>query len=80
MHCYPSEHPHSPFPQVGDIFVLNCLGEGEYQATLKHFLQRFPAGADRFEGINWFPAPECGTPVLGNAIAYMSCKVRALLL
>lgn len=25
--------------QVGDKFVLNCLGEGEYNATMKHFLQ-----------------------------------------
>lgn len=34
--------------QVGDTFVLNCLGEGEYNQVLKHFLQRFPPGADRF--------------------------------
>jgi hypothetical protein len=25
--------------QVGDAFVLNCLGEGEYNKTMKHFLQ-----------------------------------------
>lgn len=37
--------------QVGDRFALNVLGEGNYQATLKHFLTRFPAGADRFEGV-----------------------------
>lgn len=35
-----------PAPQVGDKFVLNCLGEGEYNATIKHFLQvRTPAPA-----------------------------------
>ncbi len=28
--------------------MLNCLGEGEYNQVLKHFLQRFPPGADRF--------------------------------
>ncbi|GAB4823920.1 hypothetical protein N2152v2_010966 [Parachlorella kessleri] len=61
--------------QVGDVFVLNCLAEGEYGPTLKHFLQRFPAGADRFEGVDWTPLPGCGTPVLGNATAYMQCKV-----
>ena len=25
--------------QVGDNFVLNCLGENEYNPILKHFLQ-----------------------------------------
>lgn len=59
---------------MGDNFVLNCLGEGQYDATLKHFLKRFPAGADRFEGIDWFPAPN-GSPVLAKAIAYMECRV-----
>ena len=60
---------------MGDIFVLNCLAEGEYGPTVKHFLQRFPAGADRFEGVDWTPLPGCGTPVLGIATAYMQCKV-----
>lgn len=41
----------SPSPQVGDKFALNVLEEGKYQPTLKHFLTRFPAGADRFEGV-----------------------------
>jgi len=61
--------------QVGDRFVLNCLGEGEYSGIMKHFLQRFPAGADRFEGVEWFPSAENGSPVLKDAIAHMACKV-----
>jgi len=60
--------------QVGDSFVLNCLGEGEYNSIMKHFLQRFPAGADRFAGVEWFPG-ENGGPVLKDAIAHMECKV-----
>ena len=60
--------------QAGDTFVLNCLGEGESGPIMKHFLQRFPAGADRFEGIEWFPAKN-GSPVVSKAIAYMECKV-----
>ena len=36
-------------PQVGDNFVLNCLGEGNFEGPMKHFLKRFSAGADRFE-------------------------------
>lgn len=35
--------------QVGDRFVLNVLGEKNYGKLMKHFLQRFDAGADRFE-------------------------------
>ncbi len=62
---------------MGDTFVLNCLGEGQYSAPMKHFLQRFPPGADRFEGVGWFPAPSNGSPVLNDAIAYMECKVGA---
>ncbi|KAI7837261.1 hypothetical protein COHA_008875 [Chlorella ohadii] len=60
--------------QVGDTFVLNCLGEGEYNQVLKHFLQRFPPGADRFAGIGWRPAGN-GSPVLESAIAHMECRV-----
>lgn len=61
--------------QVGDTFVLNCLGEGDYSPIMKHFLKRFPAGADRFEGVGWFPAAN-GSPVLEDSIAYLECKVR----
>jgi flavin reductase (DIM6/NTAB) family NADH-FMN oxidoreductase RutF len=60
--------------QVGDSFVLNCLGEGEYSALMKHFLQRFPPGADRFAGVDSFVAG-CGSPALGGAIAHLECKV-----
>lgn len=64
--------------QVGDVFVLNCLGEGEFTPLMKHFLQRFPAGADRFQGVSWVPA-EGGAPILTDAIAYMECVVRSRL-
>lgn len=60
--------------QVGDPFVLNCLGEDNYSALMKHFLQRFPAGADRFEGISWQNG-ENGSPILEDAIAAIECKV-----
>lgn len=35
--------------QVGDRFVLNCLGTSSFEPLMKHFLKRFAAGADRFE-------------------------------
>jgi hypothetical protein len=30
--------------QVGDSFVLNALGEEDYNDVMKHFLQRFSPG------------------------------------
>jgi flavin reductase (DIM6/NTAB) family NADH-FMN oxidoreductase RutF len=35
--------------QVGDKFVLNCLGEKGADPIMKHFLKRFAAGEDRFQ-------------------------------
>jgi len=60
--------------QVGDTFVLNVLGEDNYNDIMKHFLKRFAPGADRFDGVSWFPAKN-GCPVLQQGISYMECKV-----
>ncbi|KAL0042263.1 hypothetical protein WJX77_007828 [Trebouxia sp. C0004] len=61
--------------QVGDTFVMNCLEEGNYSTNMKHFLKRFPPGADRLDGIAWSPAKN-GSPVLESGIvAYMECRV-----
>ncbi len=62
--------------QVGDRFVLNVLEEGNYQALMKHFLKRFPPGADRFAGVKTQPA-ENGSPILTDALAYMECHVAS---
>lgn len=35
-------------------------------------------GADRFEGVDWFPSPNVKSPVLKQAISYMECKVGGL--
>eukprot|EP00878_Enallax_costatus_P046334 GHUV01056193.1.p2 GENE.GHUV01056193.1~~GHUV01056193.1.p2 ORF type:complete len:160 (-),score=49.20 GHUV01056193.1:247-726(-) len=61
--------------QVNDKFVLNCLGEKDFEPIMKHFLKRFAAGADRFQGVEYFPAPGNKCPVLKDAIAYMECQV-----
>ncbi|BAW95233.1 flavoprotein [[Synechococcus] sp. NIES-970] len=60
--------------QVGDRFVLNILEEGKYQPLMKHFLKRFPPGADRFEGVNVQTAKN-GSPILNDALAYLECEV-----
>ncbi|KAK9802723.1 hypothetical protein WJX73_000981 [Symbiochloris irregularis] len=65
--------------QVGDTFVLNCLGDSNAGPMMKHFLQRFPPGADRFNGVETFTAPDTVVPVLAEAIAYCTCRVRTRL-
>ncbi len=61
--------------QVGDRFVLNVLREDNHQPLLRHFLRRFPPGADRFAGINTLDSVAAGGPVLGDALAYLGCRV-----
>lgn len=60
--------------QVDDTFVLNILEEGNYQNLMKHFLKRFPPGADRFAGVKIQTANN-GSPILIDALAYLECQV-----
>lgn len=62
--------------QVGDRFVLNILEEGNYQILMKHFLKRFPPGADRFAGVKTQTASN-GSPILTDALAYLECEVAS---
>ncbi len=61
---------------VGDTFVLNVLEEGRYQSLMKHFLKRFPPGADRFAEVDTYPAQN-GSPILIQSLAYMECAVAS---
>ena len=60
--------------QVGDTFVLNVLEEGNHLPLMKHFLKRFPPGADRFAGVRTRPA-ENKSPILADSLAYLECEV-----
>ncbi|BAY46939.1 flavin reductase domain protein FMN-binding [Scytonema sp. HK-05] len=60
----------------GDHFVLNVLEEGNSQRLMKHFLQRFAPGADRFEGVKTYSANN-GCPILADALAYLECEVKS---
>ncbi len=62
--------------QVGDRFVLNVLEEGKQLELMKHFLKRFPPGADRFAGVKTYVAHN-GSPILADALAYMECQVAS---
>lgn len=64
------------FMHVGDHFVLNVLAEGNYQTLMKHFLKRFPPGADRFADVKTYPAAN-GSPILADALAYLECEVTS---
>ncbi|MGJ5672840.1 MAG: diflavin flavoprotein [Nostochopsis sp.] len=59
---------------VGDRFILNVLEEDNYQSLMKHFLKRFPPGADRFADIKTYSASN-GCPILADSLAYMECEV-----
>ena len=61
--------------QVDDRFVLNILREDNFQPLLRHFLKRFPPGADRFAGVPTLDGVAAGGPVLGDALAYLGCRV-----
>lgn len=60
--------------QVHDTFVLNILEQNNYQPLMKHFLKRFPPGADRFAGVKTQIADN-GSPILIDALAYLECEV-----
>ena len=62
--------------QVGDTFVLNVLEEGNHLPLMKHFLKRFPPGADRFAGVRTRPASN-KSPILADALAYLECEVSS---
>lgn len=62
------------FLQIGDQFVLNVLEEDNYQHLIRHFLKRFPPGADRFAGIKTVPANN-GSPIIAESLAYIECEV-----
>ncbi|MEM7725624.1 MAG: diflavin flavoprotein [Cyanobacteria bacterium P01_A01_bin.45] len=64
------------FLNIGDRFVLNILEEGNYQHLIRHFLKRFPPGADRFEGIKTVPASN-GSPIIAESLAYIECEVSS---
>ncbi|NBO29773.1 MAG: diflavin flavoprotein A [Synechococcaceae bacterium WB8_1A_041] len=62
--------------QVGDRFVLNVLAADNHQILLRHFLKRFPPGADRFAGVATLENAADGGPVLSEALAFLDCEVK----
>ncbi len=59
---------------VGDHFALNVLAAGRETGPMRQFLQPFPPGADRFEGMELEQSP-AGQPLLPEALAWLEATV-----
>tara|TARA_Y100001970_G_scaffold293830_1_gene443621 strand:- start:2360 stop:4135 length:1776 start_codon:yes stop_codon:yes gene_type:complete len=65
------------FLQVGNYFVINVLEENNYQQMFRHFLKRFPPGADRFKDVKISENLAKGGPVLVDSLAFLDCIVES---
>ena len=58
----------------GNHFALNVLASGREKGLMKHFLQPFAPGADRFAGLETMESPH-GQPLLQEALAWLEVQV-----
>ena len=58
----------------GNHFALNILASGREKGLMKHFLQAFGPGADRFAGLEVTESPH-GQPLLQEALAWLEVQV-----
>ncbi|SAY38442.1 diflavin flavoprotein [Candidatus Synechococcus spongiarum] len=58
----------------GNHFALNVLAAGREKGPMKHFLQPFAPGADRFAGLEITESPH-GQPLLQEALAWLEVQV-----
>jgi len=58
----------------GNHFALNVLASGREKDLMKHFLQPFAPGADRFAGLEVTDSPH-GQPLLQEALAWLEVQV-----
>ncbi len=60
-----------PLVEAGGSFCANVLAESQ-EALARQFAT---AGADKFAGVSWTPAPASGAPLLDGVAAWMDCRV-----
>lgn len=60
-----------PAIEAGGTFCANVLADG--QEHLAHHFAK--SGGDKFEGIDWYPAPATGSPLLNDVAAWIDCRV-----
>ena len=52
-------------------FCVNVLAGG-HESLCRNFATR---GADRFNGVEWRPAPASGSPILDGVVAWIDCEI-----
>ncbi|GII92805.1 flavin reductase family protein [Sinosporangium siamense] len=65
------------FRQMRDsgIFAVSILSEGQEKLARWFANPKRPSGHEAFEGIEWFPGPHTGSPVLPSAVSYFDCTI-----
>lgn len=58
--------------RTSDHFVVNVLGADQTELCTR-FASRV---ADKFEGVEWTPAPVSGAPILADAVSWIECAVH----
>jgi flavin reductase (DIM6/NTAB) family NADH-FMN oxidoreductase RutF len=64
----------SSWPAISDggSFCANVLAE-EQQGVARRFAT---SGIDKYDGVEWVPAPATGSPLLAGAAAWIDCRIR----
>ncbi len=62
--------------EKSQVFVINFLASGQ-KAIAQHFLKPAHLGGDKLEGVS-HRAGATGAPVLGEAAAYVECRVKGI--
>ena len=70
------ERPLLPWLAVGTAFTVNVLGEGQKHLVAR-FGKGFEIGESAFDGVELLRL-ESGAPALREALAYLDCRVSAL--
>ena len=60
-----------PAIEAGGVFCANVLAESQEHLALR-FAQ---SGGDKFDGIDWHPAPATGSPLLEDVAAWIDCRI-----
>jgi len=71
--CAAHESTTWPRIQAGGVFCVNILEEDQ-EDICRLFATR---GADRFRSIGWRRAPQTGSPVLSDVLAWLDCRIEA---
>jgi len=60
-----------PAIEAGGSFCANVLAENQ-----EHLARRFAvSGGDKFEALDWHPAPATGSPLIDDVAAWIDCRI-----